>query len=635
MRQLKKISAKNSKKIEDLLGLVDLGKVEQVKQTSGLFQSVNDVLRKYKGFPKVIWADQIDDYFEKCYVKDIVAIDTETNNSVDPVTAIMVGLCLYTPYSRPVYIPVNHYDRQTLQKIPNQVDTDILRKKVEKFKNFKCIYHNAKFDVNVIDTNLGIRLPIYWDTMIAAKVLNENDMSAALKAIYVKYIEPAQPTYNISNLFTENKTAPVEDFALYSAIDPYDTYKIYLMQKKVLESPTMQKLYNLLVNVEFRITEIAAQMEQEGANFDKDLAEVYLKKFEKLAAEKQDELNSFFEPLKYKSDYKLQEWPINVSSSDQVVSALNAMGIKCEDSQEPTLKALSKAYPVCKTILECRSANHMVTSFFRPYIEMVNSKTKRLHASFDQMGSEDKTVKTGRFSCIAEGTKILTPSGLKSIESFKPGDQVYCYSGKTIISAEVSTVLRQGIKECLSLTFQSDLGDIVTLRCTPDHRILLAKFFKTWKEAKDLVVGDIVRGAVRESKVSTTYTLIKSQKFVPQFTYDLTVPGYHNFIAAGICVHNCRNPNLQQLPSFDDSVRLCFNGSEEIQEEEFDDDTLEIFEDDEVETSSGYKFAKNLQIGDLLIDPENIHVQYMVKSISVSNAHIRVKLSINSLEEVI
>ena len=129
--------------------------------------------------------------------------------------------------------------------------------------------------------------------------------------------------------------------------------------------------------------------------------------------------------------------------------------------------------------------------------------------------------------------------------------------------------------------------------------------------------------------------MIKSQKFVPQFTYDLTVPGYHNFIAAGICVHNCRNPNLQQLPSFDDSVRLCFNGSEEIQEEEFDDDTLEIFEDDEVETSSGYKFAKNLQIGDLLIDPENIHVQYMVKSISVSNAHIRVKLSINSLEEVI
>lgn len=635
MRQLKKISVKNSKKVEDLLGLIDLGKVEQVKQASGIFQAVNDVLRKYKGFPRVIWADQIEDYFNKCYVCDVVAIDTETDNSVDPVTAIMVGLCLYTPYSRPVYIPVNHYDRQTLQKIPNQVDVNTLREKIEKFKNFKCIYHNAKFDVNVIDTNLGIRLPIYWDTMIAAKVLNENDMSAALKAIYVKYIEPAQPTYNISNLFVENKTAPVEDFALYSAIDPYDTYKIYLMQKKVLESPTMQKLYNLLINVEFKITEIAAQMEQEGANFDKNLAEIYLKKFEKLAADKQEELNNFFEPLKYKSDFKLQEWPINVSSSDQVVSALNAMGVKCDDSQEPTLKALSKAYPVCKTILECRSANHMVTSFFRPYIEMVNVKTGRLHASFDQMGSEDKTVKTGRFSCIAEGTKILTTQGLKSIEAFEPGDEVYCYFGKTLIPAKVSAVLRQGVKECLSLTFRSVAGDVVTLRCTPDHRILLADFLRTWKEAKDLVVGDIVRGAAGDSNSPTTYTLIKSQEFIPQFTYDLTIPTYHNFIAAGICVHNCRNPNLQQLPSFDDSVRLCFNGSEEIQEEEFDDDTLEIFEDDEIETLAGYKFAKNLQVGDLLIDPENIRAQYRIESISVLNARIRVKLSIVNSEEVI
>ena len=66
MRQIKKISAKKDKKIEDLLGILDLGKVEQVKQSLGIFQSVNDVLRKYKNFPRVVWADDVDDYFEKC-----------------------------------------------------------------------------------------------------------------------------------------------------------------------------------------------------------------------------------------------------------------------------------------------------------------------------------------------------------------------------------------------------------------------------------------------------------------------------------------------------------------------------------------------------------------------------------------
>src|SRR5262249_43110363 len=30
--------------------------------------------------------------------------------------------------------------------------------------------------------------------------------------------------------------------------------------------------------------------------------------------------------------------------------------------------------------------------------------------------------------------------------------------------------------------------------------------------------------------------------------YDLTVEGAHNFIAGELCVHNCSDPNMQQLP---------------------------------------------------------------------------------------
>lgn len=622
MRQLKKISAKNSKKIEDLLGLLDLGKVEQIKQSSGLFQTVHDVLRKYKGFPRVIWDKDIDEYFEKCYTNCIVAIDTETNNSVDPITAIMVGLCLFTPYSRPVYIPVNHYDALTLKKVPNQVSIEKLAEKVEKFKGLFCIYHNAKFDVNVIDTNLGIRLPISWDTMIGAKVLNENDLSASLKSVYVKYVEPAQPTYNISNLFQENKTAPVEDFTLYSAIDSYDTYKVYLMQKKVLESPTMQKLYHLLVDVEFKITEIAAQMEFEGANFDKDLAEVYLHKFEKLTEEKQEELNKFFEPLKYKSDFNLQEWPINVSSSDQVVSALNAMGIVCEDSQEPTLSALGKVHPICNTILECRSANHMVTSFFKPYLEMINPKTGRLHASFNQMGSEDKTVKTGRFSCIAEGTLVQAFDRAVLIEQLKEGDLVYSYSTVTdaVILKPIKAVLYQGIKECIKLYFKSEDNE-KSLVCTSDHRILTLE--NNWVQAKDLTIGECVKGFDYNSTQIKYYTLVKYEKLGRRQTYDLTIDETHNFIASNIVVHNCQNPNLQQLPSFDDSVRLCFSGATQIEEKEFEDE-LELYENDEVETVDGYKYVKDLKVGDQLLDPDNIGNQYKIKLIEIFNSRRRI-----------
>lgn len=437
-RAVKKISAKKDQKIEDLLGLVDLGKVEQVKQASGIFMSVYDVLRKYKGFTKVVWRDQVDDYFKKCYSNGKVAIDTETDNSVDPRTAIMVGLCLFTPYSYPVYIPVNHYDKVTGLRVKNQITNEELTPYLEKLKNCFCIYHNAKFDVNVIDTNCNVRLPVNWETFVTAKLLDENRIGHApysLKTLYRDLLEPAQPVYNIGNLFHENKTAEVNAFALYSAMDPYDTYKLYERQYEELQAPSMQRLYKLATEIEFKITEISAQMEQEGANFDVALAKKYLIKFQRLTQEKQDEINKFFEPLRYKKGLKLAEWPINVSSSDQVVTALNEMGISCEDSQEPTLKALKEIYPICGTILECRSANHMVTSFFKPYIECVNKKTGRIHASFDQLGGEDKSIKTGRFSCKSPNLQQL-PAFDDSVRLCFRGDDGNCIIGSDYSAQE-------------------------------------------------------------------------------------------------------------------------------------------------------------------------------------------------------
>ncbi len=39
--------------------------------------------------------------------------------------------------------------------------------------------------------------------------------------------------------------------------------------------------------------------------------------------------------------------------------------------------------------------------------------------------------------------------------------------------------------------------------------------------------------------------------------YDLEVEEHHNFIASEICVHNCRNPNFQNLPRDDKRIKAC------------------------------------------------------------------------------
>ena len=153
-----------------------------------------------------------------------------------------------------------------------------------------------------------------------------------------------------------------------------------------------------VIDIEMKITAIACEMEQEGAYFDKELATLYREKYSRLAEESQEKINEFFAPVRgqtyvpevdengniigpLKKPVKI-EWPLNVVSSDQVLAALWKMGIKPENSQAGTLEALAKIYPIMQVILDYRSDNHMVTSFFDPLIEKVNPVTGRIHASF-------------------------------------------------------------------------------------------------------------------------------------------------------------------------------------------------------------------------------------------------------------
>lgn len=44
--------------------------------------------------------------------------------------------------------------------------------------------HNGKFDYQVIKCTCGLELSVYWDTMIGARILDENEKSAGLKQQY-------------------------------------------------------------------------------------------------------------------------------------------------------------------------------------------------------------------------------------------------------------------------------------------------------------------------------------------------------------------------------------------------------------------------------------------------------------------
>ena len=90
-----------------------------------------------------------------------------------------------------LYIPINHISVATKQRLPNQIPEQRIKDifgNVFKNKNFKYIFHNAKFDLGVLRTFFGYPIPDpYWDTMIAANLLFQ-DEEHNLKYLYNKYV---------------------------------------------------------------------------------------------------------------------------------------------------------------------------------------------------------------------------------------------------------------------------------------------------------------------------------------------------------------------------------------------------------------------------------------------------------------
>ena len=62
-----------------------------------------------------------EDYVSKAIEFGRVAVDTETNNSTDPMTCQLMGLCLYYEGGKQAYIPVNHVDPETGERLTWQL----------------------------------------------------------------------------------------------------------------------------------------------------------------------------------------------------------------------------------------------------------------------------------------------------------------------------------------------------------------------------------------------------------------------------------------------------------------------------------------------------------------------------------
>lgn len=249
------------------------------------------------------------DYISKAIVNNIISIDTETNNSLDPITCKLMGPCIYTPGEKQAYIPINHRDKDTKERLSWQLTEQDIKEEFQRLldANTFTIMHNGKFDYQVIKcTCFDLQLNIDWDTMIASKLIDENEYSAGLKQQYISKIDPNQEKYSIDHLFEGVEYADVdpEIFAYYAATDALMTYKLYEYQLRIMQSLEFTKVYKLFKDLEMPLVKVIAEMELAGMEVCQPYAEKLSFKYHK----KLDETDAILQDCLSKLDSKISAW---------------------------------------------------------------------------------------------------------------------------------------------------------------------------------------------------------------------------------------------------------------------------------------------------------------------------------------
>lgn len=389
-------------------------------------EKVNGVLGHYCDATETIFdLAEYEKYIDRAIASGIVAIDTETNNSLDPITCKLMGLCLYANGLKQAYVPINHVNPKTGERLSSQLSESDIKPALERLVSSKAklIFHNASFDIRVIQCQVGVELRCDWDTSIAAHMLDENE-SASLKMQYFLHVSPEDGKYDIEELFEGEEYAKFKPtlFALYASTDAYKTLRLYEWQKAQMMLPENSGVLSCYLNIEIPCIKVAKDMELAGIAVDSDYMARLARKYHRLLDEYQPKVDAELEKLKpliddwrikggaepvelgkTKTKSECLSDPVNVESPAQLaILVYDVLGIPPVNKNKPrsmdknTIPMLLEKHdiPLLGILFERKQFKTLVQNFIDKLPGMVNPKDGRMHCSFNQLG----TV-TGRFSC--------------------------------------------------------------------------------------------------------------------------------------------------------------------------------------------------------------------------------------------
>ncbi|MCI0341504.1 MAG: DNA polymerase I [Planctomycetales bacterium] len=355
-----------------------------------------------------------------------VAVDTETT-SADPVSAVLVGVSLCGSPGEAVYVPVRAPERSRC--LPEEEAAAAVR---DLFApgGPKAVGHNVKYDFTVLG-RVGVPpLPIGFDTMIAAYLLNPGRVGLSLEALAAERLGekkiPRESLIGSGKSETTMDRLPLDRVAAYAAEDADCTFRILPGLRREIEE---RGLGELLRTVELPLVPVLAAMERRGIALDPAALDA-------VAAEVRGSLAA----LEKRIEAEAAE-PVNLRSPKQLAALLFGklkLPVVKKTKTGPStdadvLEELTPLHPLPALLLEHRTLAKLLSTYLEVLPKLRNPVTGRIHSSFSQT-----VAATGRLSSSdpnLQNLPVRTELGRRIRAAFTAGapDQV-------LLSADYSQV---------------------------------------------------------------------------------------------------------------------------------------------------------------------------------------------------
>ncbi len=318
-----------------------------------------------------------------------LSFDIETD-SLDTLTAQLVGFSIYLPDGQVLYFPMMHKGGENL---PRSILQRILHIIIEHRK--VLVGHNLKFDLSVLG-QLGYPIPTdIFDTMVSSYLLDPDRRGFGLKAlakdrlgIEMNSFEDTLKKKTDHNPHKDFSEVPVKDAAQYACTDALATYELYRTTKEALEQ---EQLVSLFHEIEMPLIPVLINMEKNGVFFDLP----YL-------AQLSEEFGTEIDRLQNQI-YELCGEPFNLNSPRQIGKVFfdkmrlptkgKTSKSKVYSTSAAVLEELAGEYEVARLLLEYRKIAKLKSTYVDAIPLLVHPQTKRVHSSFHQTGTS-----TGRLS---------------------------------------------------------------------------------------------------------------------------------------------------------------------------------------------------------------------------------------------